>query len=171
MAKKVWKTSLKRVRSQGLKVRKCLILGLGGGSIVKLVDKLWPKASVVGVDIDPIIVELGKRYLGLEESRIEVVINDACEFIKDQVSKTKRQKCDLICVDLYVGDTYPAKFETNWFLGSIKSLLSENGIAIFNRLYYDEKKKLADQFENKLRKVFAKTERVYPEANVMFLCS
>ena len=74
-------------------------------------------------------------------------------------------------MDTYVGDEFPRKFESEEFLKLVKKLLSQRGIVIFNRLYYGEKRKEAVKMLKKLEKVFPGVEAVYPEANVMFVCS
>ena len=159
----VWKTSLKKVKRKKKEIKTCLILGLGGGSAAILVRKYWPLARVTGVDIDPIMVSLGKKYLGL--SRVKVEIGDAKEFLKN------KKKFDLILVDTYLGENFPEKFEKEDFLLSVKSSLSGEGIAVFNRLYYGEKRPLAIKFGERLDKIFGKVERIFPEANVMFMAS
>lgn len=159
---RVWKTSLKKVKRKKKEVKTCLILGLGGGSAATLVKKYWPNAKITGVDIDPIMVSLGKKYLGLSEVKVE--IEDAKEFLKN------KKKFDLILVDAYVGDNFPEKFEKEDFLLSVKSSLGKEGIAVFNRLYYGEKRPLAVKFAERLDKIFGNVERVFPEANMMLTC-
>jgi hypothetical protein len=44
-------------------------------------------------------------------------------------------------------------------------------MAVFNRLYYDEKRRQAEEFEKVLEDIFDEVERNYPEANIMFLCT
>ncbi|KKR44389.1 MAG: hypothetical protein UT76_C0005G0015 [Candidatus Woesebacteria bacterium GW2011_GWB1_40_12] len=61
----IWKQTLRRINHQPSTINHCLILGLGGGTVAKLVRKKWPEAKITGVDIDPIMVELGEKYLGL----------------------------------------------------------------------------------------------------------
>jgi SAM-dependent methyltransferase len=170
VAKKVWETSLRNVRSQKSKVTSCLILGLGGGGFVSVIKKHWPEAKITGVDVDPVIVELGKRYLGLNEADVKIIIEDASDYLS-QRSKVKGQKFDLICIDIYVGDQFPKKFETENFFKLILKILTANGIAVFNRLYYGENRKEAEEFHKKLIKNFKKVRPVYPEANVMYVCS
>ena len=151
-------------------VKSCLILGLGGGGIAKIVRKNWPDAKIVGVDVDPIIVELGKKYLGLDKLGVEIVIQDASEYLS-QKSKVKSQKFDIICVDMYVGDRVPEKFETDNYIQLVRRLLTSSGHVVFNRLYYGEKRKEAEEFHRKLIHIFKKVRPVYPEANVMYVCS
>ena len=147
-----------------------MILGLGGGSIAGLIKKLWPQAKITGVDADPLIVELGKKYMDLSLLGVKIVIQDALDFLTNHESPTTNHY-NLICVDLYVGDKYPEKFESDRFLKLILRFITDNGVAIFNRLYYNEKRTQAMKFGEKLRKIFPKVQTVFPEANVMFVCS
>jgi spermidine synthase len=160
----VWKTALGKTKKKKNETRKSLILGLGGGSAAGLIRHFWPEASVEGVDIDPVMVNLGKKYLGLEADKIR--IQDAKDFLEGN-----KESYDLILVDMYIGDEYPKKFVKDEFLNLVKSRLDKKGTAIFNRLYYDEKRKEAVKFGEKLKKHFSEVERVYPEANLMFICS
>ncbi len=166
VAKIIWVHSLRKVKKTSLNPKNCLILGLGGGSIAQIITKFWPNTKIVGIDIDPIIVNLGKKYMGLDRLNVEIHIDDALNFINQKPIN----HYDLICVDTYQGDKFPEKFESIEFLKSIKKNLSQDGIIIFNRLYWGEKRPYAMRFLNKLEKVFKKVDVVYPEANIMFLC-
>lgn len=159
----IWKSTLKKINHKPLTINHCLILGLGGGTAAKVIKKFWPEAKVTGVEIDPIMVELGKKYLGMQVDQI--YIGDA----EGAIKRTKI-KYDLVLVDMYLGDKFPEKFEQPAFLKLILRLLSVNGVAVFNRLYYGEKRPEAVKFGEKLKKVFSKVEYFYPEANLMFLC-
>src|SRR5689334_14469212 len=66
----IWKATLRKIKDE--QIKSVLILGLGGGTVAKLVHKNWPKAKIIGVDIDPIIIELGKKYLGLNDKNINI---------------------------------------------------------------------------------------------------
>src|SRR3990172_5122028 len=178
VAEKVWKTSLKEVKGKRQEVKECLILGLGGGGIAKIVRKNWPASPnrgepdcrIVGVDVYPIIVELGKKYLELDKLDVEIVIQDALDYLTSHQSPVTNH-FDLVCVDMYVGDKVPEKFETENFLNLVRTVLASSGVCVFNRLYYGEKKKEAEEFHIKLIHVFKKVRPVYPEANVMYVCS
>ncbi len=164
---KIWKNTLKKVSGSKYQVSRVLILGLGGGSLAKITRNLFPDAQITGVDIDPIMIDLGKKYLKLGEYDIDLVIDDAFEFlIKNQKSKTKY---DLICIDLYVGEDFPEQFEADKFIDKVKRALVPKGTAIFNRTYYDEKRTKAKKFGERLEKHFEKVKWYYPEANLMFI--
>ena len=154
----IWKQTLKRINHQSLTINHCLILGLGGGTVAKLVRKYWPESKITGVEIDPVMVELGTRYLALDTSKTKIVISDAYDFDSSGF--------DFVIVDIYCGDNFPKKFEKEEFLKK----LTQNKLVIFNRLYFGEKRKEAVKFGNKLEKIFSKVEWFYPQANLMFIC-
>src|SRR3989344_6658945 len=174
----VWKTTLWKLKNKRTKeLKNCLILGLGGGSAAKLVRKFWPAspnrgepdAKITGVEIDPIMVNLGKKYLKMDAVGVDVIIDDAYKFVANS-SKLRAQSYDLILVDLYIGYDVPEKFQSENYIHLVRSLLVRSGTAVFNRLYFGEKRKEAEKFGEKLEKVFSKVERIFPEANVMFVC-
>ena len=167
----VWHTTLKKVRGQRLEVRKCLILGLAGGSTAKLVRKFWgEEVEITGVDLDPVMVKMGKKYLGLDEYKVKVNIVDAYDYVNKSQFQIPNFKFDLILVDLYIGDEFPEKFESENYIRLVRTVLASDGIVVFNRLYYGEKRKEAMKFGKILEKIFEKVDIVFPEANVMFIC-
>lgn len=171
----IWKQTIKKVKSEKLrsssaiKVKSCLVLGLGGGTVTKLVKKNWPEAGITGVDIDPVIVNLGKKYLELDGKKVKIIITDAYTFNKQLV--INNQQFDLIIVDLYQGDKFPEKFAIKNYIQRTGSLLAQGGIAVFNRLYYKEKKAEAEKFGDMLKKVFKKVESFRPISNIMYICT
>jgi spermidine synthase len=165
----VWGSTLKRVKKDVDKVSSCLILGLGGGSAARLVKNYWPNVSITGVELDPLMVDLGVKYLGLSEIGVDIKIEDATDYCKTAVKSGK--KFDFILNDIYVGSTIPEQFEEEEFVTKIKSLMaSEDSTSIFNRLYFGEKRGDAMRFLKKLERQFSTVKPIYPEANVMFVC-
>jgi len=162
----IWRATLKQVAKLRPQVKNCLILGLGGGTAAGQIIKNWPNAKITGVDNDAKMVEMGQKYLGLKE--VKTVISDALKFSKQAYKKAQRY--DLILIDIYLGRTFPPQFESDDFIVTVKGLLANGGIAIFNRLYYAEKRPEAMKFATKLEAVFPKVKYVHPEANVMLLC-
>lgn len=163
----IWKPTLKKIkktaslRGQKSKVKSCLILGLGGGTAAKYVRLYWPEVKITGVDIDPDMIELGKKYMGLDQLNVEIKIQDAYDF---------KGKFDLIIVDLYNGEHFPEKFGNIEFLNKVKASITGSGVAVFNRTYYGGKRPETVKFGNKLQKIFSNVEWFYPEANLMFVC-
>ncbi len=165
----IWRQTLRQIKSDGEEIKEVLILGLGGGTVAKLIRRRWPEAKITGVEIDPIMIELGKKYLELDHTNIKIEIADAVDFLTHH-SSPATGIYDLIIVDLYNGDKFPKHFETENYIHLLRSDLTRPGIAVFNRLYYGEKRPQAVKFGNKLGKFFSEVRWFYPEANLMLLC-
>ena len=166
---KIWQQALKKVLKEKPIVKKCLILGLGGGSAAKLTRQYWVTSQIVGVDIDERIVNLGKKYLGLGKVDMHIEIMDAEAFVIKNL-KLKITNYDLIIVDLYNGDKFPEKFEKEEFAKNIKKLLNKKGIAVFNRLYGTDHRPDSMRFGRRLEKIFKKVDYIFPQANLVFVC-
>lgn len=167
VAYEVWEASLARAKQIKKNINNSLIVGLGGGSIANIIRKNWGNDfEIIGVDIDPVIVSLGEEFLKTKSDNVKIVIKDASDYVKNE-----KNKFDLICMDTYQMDEFPKKFESQDFINDLKKVLNQNGIIIFNRLYYNEKRKIADEFyHNVLQKNFSKIKIVYPQANIMYIC-
>lgn len=137
-----------------------LLLGLGGGSVIKRINSLYPQANIVGVEIDPAMVDIGKKYLDLERAKnLEVVIEDAFSYVK----KAKKNAYDVIIVDLFLGIDFPKQAESDEFLTNLASLLAPHGTIIVNRLYTGQQENEVDAFVNKMKHHFKRveTQKVY----------
>lgn len=154
----IWRSTLRQVPSTKYPVQNILILGLGGGTLAKLLRKKYPNAKITGIEIDPIMVELGRKYLDLDKYNIDIKIGDTNKF--------KFGEYDLVIVDMYSGDNFPKEFESEEFLKK----LTKYKTVIINRLYYGDKRPDTVRFGNKLEKIFKKVTWFYPEANLMFIC-
>ena len=151
IVEQIWKSTLKRLSAKD--IRKILILGLGGGTVAGLIRKKYPNAKITGVEIDPMMIELGKQYLNLGDLGIDIKIQDANKF--------KLKGYDLVIIDTYLGDKYVDLLDDD---------LLESKIVIFNRLFYGDKKKEALKFGKKLERLFNKVDVYYPTANLMYIC-
>ena len=161
----IWKETIKKLINENNEFKSCLILGLGAGSVASIVYKNYPNIKITGVDIDRKIVQLGKKYLQLDEIKIQIKTADALAFVfKNKI------KYDLILIDLYCGDEFPVKFEDEKFLIQVKKNLNKNGIAVFNRLKGNEKENKGLKMGRKLKKIFKKVEYFYPQANMELIC-
>lgn len=157
----IWKSTLRQIKEKS--IENILILGLGGGTLAKLLRKKYPESKIVGIEIDPIMIELGKKYLYLDKYNVEIKIQDAFKFLEKNT-----KKYDLVIVDTYLGDKVVEIVGHGSPDGELNPAMSK--ITVFNRLYYGEKRPDTVRFGNKLEKIFNKVTWFYPEANLMFIC-
>ena len=61
-----------------------LVLGLGGGALCTYLHKEFPLLSIDGVEIDPVMVDLAKKYFGFTPStNLRAHVADGFQFIKN----------------------------------------------------------------------------------------
>jgi len=183
MAEEIWKVGLREilnldklpqlrqfVNNLNLKI---LILGLGGGSLVKLLNQHFPSAKIIGVEIDPIMIDLGKRYLELKKAKnLKIIIGDAADFVRGSWRGLDPSilRFDLIFVDLYFGDRVPEFLNKEKFLLNFKKILNENGLVVFNRLYNKNHIFEAKIFLDKLKKIFNDLSSKKFLTNLLIFC-
>ena len=156
----IWKSTIRHIPHTIYDIQNVLILGLGGGTLAKLLRKKYPDAKITGVEIDPIMIELGKKYLDLDKYNIDIKILDVNNYTLDP------NLYSLVIVDMYSGNNFPKEFESDEFLNKLKQF----PLVVINRLYYGEKRPDTVRFGNRLEKIFKKVTWFYPEANLMLLC-
>ena len=181
LVERLWKVALSIVQSSipkgfseggKFKVQSCLILGLGCGDAARLINEVWPKAQITGVEVDQKVVEIGKKYFGLGEVlNLEIFVADAIKFV-DTKYKIPNTRYNLILVDLYLGKDYPKEAESKEFLNGLKNVLNKDGLVIINRLYYTSSfKKDAESFLKKVKEIFSNVETKKAVTNLLIFAS
>jgi spermidine synthase len=102
-----------------LRPRRALILGLGGGTLARLlVARFGSGTETTGVDDDVAIVETARAAGWLAVPDLSVVIGDAFDFVQ-----TSDQRFDFIAVDLFRGDHLVTQIFTQPFLKRLRLML------------------------------------------------
>mgnify|MGYP001613220136 CR=1 FL=1 len=124
--------------------RSILVLGVGGGTVIHLLHKRYPKALITAVDIDPKMIEIGKKYFGLSRvPNLELVIADAKDY-------NKTAEYDLIVVDLFIGGNIPDFVSSVAFLKRL-----EGSVVIINYLRELEYREKSQKLKSMLEKIFS----------------
>lgn len=131
-------------------VKTILVLGVAGGTVIHLLHAIYPDAVITGVDIDKTMIEIGKKYFGLDAVKsLTLVTDDAGSFIK------QKKHWDMIVIDVFVGASIPPFVGEDEFLSDVKNVLTPKGIILINYLYELEYKQLSELFAAKLQKRFS----------------
>lgn len=102
---------------------RALILGLGGGTLVRLLYARWGPFPIVGVDDDPSIVDVAVAAGWLSEvPHLEITIADAFAF-----AQRCHQRFDYVAVDLFRGEQLAARAFGKPFLRRLRALLEPRG--------------------------------------------
>jgi len=165
--KQIWRRALKGVNldHRPSKNFKILVLGLGGGTVIKLANQLWPQAEMVAVEIDPAMIKIARKHFGINEIKNLTIINqDVFKYC------FPTNAYNLILVDLYQGDQFPKSAESLKFLKAVKTALCSRGMVVFNRLFYGQKRPAVESFIKQLDKVFKQIKLKRVLSNLMIYC-
>lgn len=129
---KVFQSAFSQLNITKRPIKKCLILGLGVGSVPSLLTAINPAMEMVGVEIDEEVIRLGRNHFQLDRYKhMEVIVGDAVQY-----AGKCRLSFDLVIVDLFQDALIPASAETKTFLTHLDALLAPKGLLLYNRLVH-----------------------------------
>jgi len=106
----------------------------------------FPSFSIDGVEIDPVMVHLAKKYFGFTPSaNLQAHVADAYQFIQELAIDPERQRygcvmLDVDCKDRTLGlSCPPPNFVELSFIDSIKLCLAPGGIFLLNLVCRDQR--------------------------------
>jgi spermidine synthase len=130
--------------------RRVLVIGLGGGTLPRALEKLLPEATIDVVEIDPAVRRVAEQYFAFHPSaRVRVYEEDGRAFVRRVLRTDSRYQ--LIMLDAYDHQYIPEHMLTREFLAEVRSLLEPGGIVAANtfsssRLYQNESVTYASVF-------------------------
>jgi len=111
--------------------KRILVIGLGGGSIPRVLAKLYPKSTLEIVEIDQAVVQVAADWFDFRPAgNVKIHVKDGRQFVKQ--AGVFGQKWDLIVLDAFNGDYIPEHMMTREFLEECKAALTPNGTLVAN---------------------------------------
>jgi spermidine synthase len=108
--------------------KKMLIIGLGGGSIPKKLQKEFPNLEMDVVEIDPEVIKIAKDHFNVHESKsLRLYAQDGRLFLA-----RSQGQYDVILIDAYYSDAMPFHLATKEFFELAQRKLTPNGIVVAN---------------------------------------
>jgi len=104
----------------------CLI-GLAGGTIARLYTQAFGPIPIDGVELDPAIIEVGRRYFAMTEPNLHAIAQDGRVFLR-----TTSHRYDVIVVDAYRPPYIPFHLTTVEFFQLARERLTEEGVLAVN---------------------------------------
>jgi spermidine synthase len=109
-------------------VRTVLVLGNAGGSTARALAALYPGVEIDGVELDPKVTDVARRFLGLNRiPRLRVITADARAYLR---STDKRY--DVIAIDTYRQPYIPFQVTTREFFALVRSHVTPGGAVALN---------------------------------------
>jgi spermidine synthase len=109
--------------------RRALLLGLGAGTIARLLYERFGAVPIVGVDDDLSVIDFARELLRDLHS-LDVEHGDAFAYVEQAVSTGDH--FDYVAVDLYRGDHLVHGVVGRPFLRALRTILEPRGVAVFN---------------------------------------
>lgn len=166
--RKIWNKAITSLKAKNVKINRALIIGLGCGDAAFEIQNHYRQAKIVGVEIDPHVVEMARCYFDLATVKnLNISIADGAKYVT-KLSRSKRApKFDLIIVDAYLGNTMPKTFRSKIFFKQLTRLLTHDGVVIYNHLFYDQYRQEAEKFIKELETEFGQVTLVRAEQNLL----
>jgi spermidine synthase len=150
-------------------VRNILLLGVGGGTILPLLQTQYPSARIDAVDRDPEILRLGRKYFGLNTyQKISFLVADAREYV---LHPGAQLKYGLVIVDLYIGNDVPVFATQAPFLRNVKNTVRDNGMMMMNYFSFRNQPEKSKILQNRLSEIYSHVAEKHILKNIFYYCS
>jgi spermidine synthase len=124
----VWDAFLALPPLLGRPLERVAILGNAAGTTARALGVYYPQTEVDGVELDPAVSRVGRRYFGLEDNpRLTVHDADARPFLR-----STDERYDLVVVDAYRQPYVPFYLATREFFELVRERLNPGGIVALN---------------------------------------
>ena len=145
----------------GQKPRRVLIIGLAGGTAARQLTAAYSGVRIDGVEIDPRIIEVGRRYFAMTEPNLNAVAADGRYYLD-----SARHDYDMVVVDAYRQPYIPFHLTTREFFQEVRRHLSPFGVVVINVGRAPGDYRLVDAITGTLGDVFPE---VYHQDTARFL--
>ena len=108
-------------------VSSLLLIGSAAGTISKSFSEIYGPIPIDGVEIDPEILEVGRRWFDMAEPNLTVHAQDGRYFLANT-----RNAYDVIAVDAYRPPYIPFHLTTQEFFQEIYDHLNDDGVMVIN---------------------------------------
>ena len=104
----------------------CLI-GLAGGTMARQYTAVYGALPIDGVEIDPEVVDVGRRFFGLNLANLRIFIEDGRFYLA-----RSRSRYDVVIVDAYRPPYIPFQLTTAEFFHAVRERLTDDGVVAVN---------------------------------------
>ena len=130
-------------------LQRVAVIGLAGGTVPRQLTTIYGPIAIDGVEIDPTIADIGRRYFHMDQPNLNVIIQDGRYFMR-----TTDQKYDLVGVDAYHQPYIPAQLTTVEFFQEVYDHLKDRGVLLLNAGRTATDYRLVDSLATTMKQVF-----------------
>ena len=130
-------------------VKRMAIVGLAAGTAARQATAVYNALPIDGFEIDPRIVDVGRKYFGMDLPNLEVHVEDGRLGLE-----RSPHLYDIIAVDAYRPPYIPPHMTTREFFQICASHLTEKGVLTINAASVPGDRRLIDGLATTMRSVF-----------------
>src|SRR5207244_13572494 len=108
-------------------VQRVGVIGTAAGTMCREVTHVYVQGSIDGVEIDPSIVDVGRKYFAMNEPNLHVHIQDGRTYLE-----TTQAQYDVVAIDAFQQPYIPFQLTTREFFSTIRSHLSSTRVVALN---------------------------------------
>ncbi len=129
--------------------RRVALIGLAGGAISTLYTQAYGPVPIDGVELDPAIIAVGRRWFGMTQPNLNAIAQDGRFFLAHTAASY-----DVIAVDAYRPPYIPFHLTTVEFFRSVAAHLTPNGVTAINVARTADDDRLVNALSATLQTVF-----------------
>lgn len=131
------------------KLHSVAIIGLAAGTIAHQFTQVYGPVHIDGVEIDPAIVAIGRKYFDMNEPNLDVHIQDGRTYLE-----LTHNKYDVVAIDAFEQPYIPFQLTTKEFFSLIRSHMNADGVVALNTGHTSTDYRLVQAFVNTMSQVF-----------------
>jgi spermidine synthase len=130
-------------------VKRIAIVGLAAGTTARQATAVYGPVPIDGYEIDPKIVDVGRRYFDMNESNLNVHVEDGRWGLEHSP-----YRYDIVSVDAYRPPYIPFQMTTREFFQIVSDHLTDEGVLVINIGRGPDDRQLIDALGSTVRSVF-----------------
>lgn len=113
------------------KPSRVLLLGVGGGAAIRQLQDFFSPSAIVGVELDPVHIEVARDWFGVDSSEVDLIEGDATEWLRNYSGP----RFDMVIDDLWGdigGEACRAVPVDDEWAGQLLRVTRREGIIVVN---------------------------------------
>jgi len=125
------------------------IIGLAGGTVARQYTAVYGPVPIDGVELDPAIIDVARRYFGLDQPNVRAVAQDGRYFLAHSA-----ERYDVVAVDAYRPPYIPFHLTTREFFAEVRAHLTDDGVLAINVGHTGADRALSEALADTVHAVF-----------------
>ena len=112
-------------------LRHALVLGVGGGAVIRQLRQWYPEIRITGIELNPMHLYIARRFFDLEDPAVKLIEADAIKWMENYTGAP----FDLIVDDLFFeeeGEPCRAIAADKSWISTLLSALTPHGMLVIN---------------------------------------